>query len=112
MPDKSFDVFREKHPEYPEYFSALYAHNIVLEPDQVMCSQHGFYVDFDEPQDIDQLLAIARPQRIYVGTQELQDELLSCHPELASLVIPHSWYQDSIFMVMVIDKKRIPERNS
>lgn len=99
MGNVSFDRFREKHPEYPESLRRGYLES-VMHPPGLEVTQNSFCVDLEDQHEIDVLLKIRMPEYIYCGTHELVAELSAAYPQLAPLIRLHSWYEDSICMVM------------
>ena len=110
MPNKSFDLFREKHPEYPETLRRYYWESVVSCYPPVL--QNSFMVDLDEPEIINQLLRLGKPEYIYCGTTDLADDLSSAFPELRELIQLHGWYEENICFVMFATKMKVPERKT
>lgn len=101
----SFDVFREKHPEYPESLRECYFESVVYGPEIVL--QNSFCVDLKDREVIDTLLKIRMPEYIYCGTSRLVKALGKAYPQLIPLIRLHGWYEESICMVMHATKRAL-----
>ena len=108
MPNKSFDKFREKHPEYPESLRRNYWESVVSSYPPVL--QNSFMVDLDESEVIRQLLKIRTPEYIYCGTTDLCDDLATAFPQLKELIHLHRWYEENICFVMHATTMKVPAK--